>query len=216
MAYKPHFAVLIPLVLIASGEWRALGGAAASGVGLALLAAAVLGVDPWLAFLHKAAEPSAIFHSSSSNWRNIPSVMIMARSLGLDAGAASALHWIAAAAAAAGAIWSWRKTADPRLRAGALGAATLIVSPYLRIYDLALLILPIAALLVQTGIRRSVGEQAVLLAAWVLPAALLFGPLDVQYGPIVIVALMGLILWRVARADVHALTASLSRKVEIF
>ena len=147
MSYKPHFAVLVPLVLICGREWRALAAAIVSGAGLALLALAVFGADPWLAFVHKAIEPSSIFSSSSSAWRTIPSIMIMARSLG--AGRRSAPRCIAALAAAAtiGALWVWRKTGDPRLRAAALATATLIVTPYLRVYDLALLILPIAALL---------------------------------------------------------------------
>ena len=132
MTYKPHFAVLVPLVLICGREWRALGAAVVSGAGLALLALAVFGVDPWFAFVHKAIEPSSIFSSSSSDWRSIPSVMIMARTLGASAGLGAALHWSVAAAAAFGTFWVWRKTDDGLLRAAALATATLLVTPYLQ------------------------------------------------------------------------------------
>ncbi len=203
MSYKPHFAVLVPLALICGREWRALGGAIASGAGLLLLAVAVLGIDPWLAFLHKAAQPSAIFSSSSSAWRTIPSVMIMARSLGLDARLISVLHWSLAAAAAIGALWVWRKTGDGRLRAAALATATLIVTPYLRVYDLALLILPISVLLPGVETEIGIGELATVFAAWLLPAVLLFAQpsIQIQVGPVITVALMGLILWRSVRTS---------------
>ncbi len=202
MSYKPQFAVLAPLALICGREWRALAAAVVSGAALALLALAVLGVGPWLAFLHKAAQPAAIFSSSSSDWRSIPSVMIMARSLGLDAAVSSALHWSVAAAAAAGAMWIWRATSDWRIRAAALAAATLLVTPYLRVYDLALLILPIAVLLsgAEDGKRLGLGETALLFAAWLLPAALMVTRSPIQLGPLAPAALLGLLLWRVARA----------------
>jgi alpha-1,2-mannosyltransferase len=199
MTYKPQFALLVPLVLICGREWRALASAVVSGAALALLAAAVLGVDPWLAFLHKAAQPAAIFSSSSSDWRSIPSVMIMARSLGLGAGLSAAIHWCVAIAAAIGALWIWRRTSDLRIRAGALAAATLLVTPYLRAYDLVLLILPIAVLLTNAEGKLGLGEMIAVFAAWVLPAVLLFSSPPVQLGPVVSVALMGLMLWQVAR-----------------
>jgi hypothetical protein len=204
MSYKPHFAVLVPLVLICGREWRALAAAIASGAGLALLALVMLGADPWFAFVHKALEPSSIFSSSSSDWRSIPSVMIMARSLGVGAGLSSGLHWIVAAAAAVGALWVWRKTSDGQLRVAALATATLLVTPYLRVYDLALLILPVMALLPSAEDERRTIDLAVGCAAWLMPAVLLFSHSSVQLGPVVSVALMVLILLRVSRTPRRA------------
>jgi len=126
--------------------------------------------------------------------------MIMARSLGLDAHLSSAFHWSLAAAAAIGALWVWSKTRDGRIRAAVLATATLIVTPYLRIYDLALLIVPIAALLPRGENEVGISEQAILFVAWLLPVALLFGQPSIQVGPVITVALMGLILRRAFRA----------------
>jgi len=204
MSYKPHFAVLVPLVLICGREWRALAAAIAAGAGLALLALVMLGADPWFAFVHKALEPSSIFSSSSSDWRSIPSVMIMARSLGVGAGLSSGLHWIVAAAAAVGALWVWRKTSDGQLRVAALATATLLVTPYLRVYDLALLILPVMALLPSAEDERRTIDLAVGCAAWLMPAVLLFSHSSVQLGPVVSVALMVLILLRGSRTPRRA------------
>ena len=51
LAYKPQFGLLIPLVLAASGRWRAFFAAAATVIVLALLVTLAFGVDVWTAFL---------------------------------------------------------------------------------------------------------------------------------------------------------------------
>lgn len=188
ITYKPQFAVLVPLVLLAGREWRALTAAVISQAALVLLSAIVIGMGPWLAFLHRIAEPVAVFSSSSSDWRSIPSVMILARTLGFSARASTICHWIIAALATAGAIWVWRKTGDGPIRAGVLATATLLATPYLRGYDMALLVLPIAALL--PCARLTVIEKAVIFAGWLVPALLMFASPHIQFGPLVSLALL--------------------------
>jgi hypothetical protein len=186
MAYKPQLALLIPFALLAGREWRALVAAILSQTALMLLSLLVLGTEPWLAFLYKLAHPAAVFSSSSSDWRAIPSMMIFARTLGLGPPASSILHWSIAAVAAAGALWTWRRTEDGVIRAAVLAAAILLVTPYLRAYDLLLLALPIALLLRgPTGL----GEKAVIFATWLVPAVLMFSAPAIQFGPAVTAAL---------------------------
>ena len=80
------------------------------------------------------------------------------------------------------------------MRMAVLAAATLLVTPYLRAYDLVLLILPVAVLL--WG-RTGLVEKAIIFAAWLLPGVLMFTANAIQIGPIVSVALMGLLFWRI-------------------
>lgn len=186
MAYKPQLALLIPFALLAGREWRALTAAVLSQTALMLLSLLVLGIEPWLAFLYKLAHPAVVFSSSSSDWRAIPSMMIFARTLGFGTLTSTILHWSIAALAAAGTLWTWRRTQDGVVRAGVLAAAILLVTPYLRAYDMLLLVLPIALLL-----RGPTGlvEKAVIFAAWLLPALLMFSTPAIQYGPVVTAAL---------------------------
>ena len=51
LTYKPQFGLLFPVALLASRNWRALSGAAASSVGLALAAALAFGGRTWPWFL---------------------------------------------------------------------------------------------------------------------------------------------------------------------
>jgi len=194
ISYKPQLALLAPLALLAGREWRALGAAILSQLALILVSVALLGTEPWFDFLYKLAHPAAVFSSSSSDWRAIPSVMIFARTVVLGTGASSVLHWTIAAIAAAIALWTWHRTKDSRIRMAVLAAATMLVTPYLRSYDLLLLILPIAVML-----RGPTGwaEKLVLFAAWLMPGSLMFLPSPVQVAALVSAAVMGLLVPRV-------------------
>ena len=192
MAYKPQFSVLLPLVLLAGKEHRALAAAILSQAALMLLSATVLGTGPWLAFLHRITHPSTVFSSSSSDWRGIPSVMILARTLGMNEFASSLCHWGIAALATAIVIWTWWKTRSSALRLATLATATVLVTPYLRGYDMVLLVLPAAA--VMSLARLSITEKAVILCAWLMPAILTFTSSRIQFGPLVSLAMLAVVI----------------------
>src|SRR5439155_6941717 len=50
LAYKPQFAVLLPVALVAAGEWRAIASAGITAALLAGAAAAAFGPGVWAAF----------------------------------------------------------------------------------------------------------------------------------------------------------------------
>lgn len=193
LAYKPQLALLAPLALIAGREWRALAAAAASQAALAALSVAVLGIAPWIDFLHKISHPAAVL-ASSSDWRAVPSVMTFAKTIGLADQASAVCHWIIAALAASVTLWIWWRRHHPLLRLGVLAAATLLVTPYLRAYDLALTILPIAVVLIRAHITMP--EKAIVFTAWLIPAYLMFIPPQVQFGSLVSSLVLVSLLWR--------------------
>lgn len=190
LTYKPHFALLVPVVLLFGREWRAFAAAAASAAATIAASALVLGVAPWLAFIQRALHPMSVFSTSSSTASSVPSVMIMAQSLGLNAQVGAACHWLIAGVAAIAGVWIWRRSKDGLVRAAALAAATLLVTPYLRLYDLALLALPIAAMLEPKTGKPSLGAQTLAATAWLLPAVLLFTDPPVQLAPLAPLALL--------------------------
>jgi hypothetical protein len=197
IAYKPQLALIVPLVLIFGREWRALAAAAAGQVLLAVWATVALGANTWVAFANKLLQPSTVFSSSSSDWRAIPSVMILAKSLGLNPEASTILHWVIASLAAGAAMWIWSKNKEARIRAAALGTAALLVTPYLRGYDLALLVLPIMALL--PYISESIWGRSIIFLAWLLPAILMFTTPKIQFGALVSIGMMSLLVWYCAK-----------------
>jgi alpha-1,2-mannosyltransferase len=192
MAYKPQFAVLIPLALLAGKEFRALAAAIVSQAALMLLSAMVLSTGPWLAFLQRITHASTVFSSSSSDWRGIPSVMILARTLGMSEMSSTFCHWTVAALASILVVWTWLKTGSAALRLATLATATVLVTPYLRGYDMVLLVLPAAALM--SLARLGIAEKAVILCAWLMPAILTFVPSRIQFGPLVSLAMLAVVI----------------------
>jgi hypothetical protein len=148
----------------------------------------VLGNGPWIAFLHRITRPAAVFSSSSSDWHGIPSVMIFARTLGFAPFVSTLSHWTIAAIVAAIAMLIWWRTKDGAWRLAILAIATVLVTPYLRAYDLVLLVLPIATLISRA--RLTIIEKAVIFCGWIAPAILMFAPLRIQFGPVVSLALL--------------------------
>jgi alpha-1,2-mannosyltransferase len=193
LAYKPQLALLAPLALIAGREWRALAAAVVSQIVLAGLSVAVLGVEPWISFLHKVTHPAAVL-ASSSDWRAVPTIMTFAKTIGLAERTSAVCHLSGAALAAGAALWVWWKHQNPILRLGVLAAATLLIAPYLRAYDMALLVLSIAALMIRAPI--SVLEKAIVFSAWLAPAYLMFAPPPVQFGSLVSATLLVALVWR--------------------
>ena len=189
-AYKPHFAILIPFALAFGGEWKAL--TAAVGAGLAAVGTTVLafGIAPWAAFVAKLGDAPALAQSSSSDWRKIPSVLSVARNAGLGPSDAALLHIMVAALAFLLVMAVWRLSSDPKQRRAVLAVGALIVTPYLRNYDLALLIFPIAELVSRTEYGPAPATIALASVAWILPALQLLTNVSIQLTPIVLLALL--------------------------
>jgi hypothetical protein len=204
LCIKPQLGILFPLYLLCERQWRTLAAAA-------FFSTLTLAVS-WLAFgtatFVAAARSMAMFrHAIVENGGVIlygaPTVFGTLRSAGYSTTVSYAAHAGVAMLVIAVCVWLWRSACRFELRAASLPVATLMVQPYLIYYDLAWLALPMAWLAVDF-VRYSSNrfENAVLLAAWLVPAQGLFAVLSHrtgQWAPIVLVALLAIIVRR-ARA----------------
>jgi hypothetical protein len=199
LAFKPHLGLLIPIVLVASRNWRAFAGAAASAVGLTLASAAVFGLDAWRAFPDQLVTMRAVVEQGLLSAGKIQTVFAALRNWGAPLELAYGAQAVTAAVVAvAAAAFAWRHPRSTAL-GPALIAATLLVSPYLLDYDLLLAAIPLAWLYAEAragGFRP--WEKAVMLAAYVLPliARLLATQVQVTIAPLVLAALLTIILRR--------------------
>ena len=83
MAYKPQFGVLIPLVLAATGRWRAFVAAAATVAVLTLATFAAFGPEVWRAFFASAHLTRVeVLEQGGTGWHKIQSVFSMVRMWG--------------------------------------------------------------------------------------------------------------------------------------
>lgn len=203
LVIKPHLAVLLPLALAAGGYWRAFAGAALSSAGLLLAALLVFGTDVYQAFIAQIPLFSSIAEKGLVGWHKMASVYAALRLAGAGSQAAWSVHILVAGLGALAVGLVWRSKAELEAKAAMLAAASVLVSPYIYLYDTVLLVLPFVWL------ARSGEDARVLAALWIIPfiVALQNWGLNelVNPAPLLPVAMMGLI-WRRLRAEHGALS----------
>jgi hypothetical protein len=195
LAYKPQFGLLFPIVLLAAGRWRVIAGAAVSVALFGIVATVLFGIESWTGFLAQMSEadPRTLL-PATDGWVTMQSV----HGLMIRLGGGTALAWTCHLAVAAGTVVLvcrlWRGPAPHALKAAALSAGALLVTPYLISYDLVSAVVP-AAFLVGDGLSRGFlpGERSVLALCF----ALLFLSV-VPIGAVVLMALLGLAVRRAA------------------
>lgn len=112
-------------------------------------------------------------------------------------------------------LYVWLRTTDTGLRVAMLAMATMLTSPYLRVYELTWLGLAIAGYVgagIHHGLSRS--ERIVLATAWLLALFEFINPLLhlPQIGPIVLLAVAFMIVRRVVRLSRRQTAASADPK----
>ncbi len=206
LCYKPNLGLLIPVALLAAGEWVAFGAAAAAL--LACLGATVLlfGVESWTAFFHMAQHSVADAMDSGrvlSAARVDPTGALQA--LGLPVLVAR-IGWVCCAAMAAACVaLVWRR-GSLAVRNAVLAASVLIAAPFGLFYDLILCSLAAAWLVRAAGRTGFLPGEAptllLLMAATLLAAARFVAATGFPAGAVIGPALVALALrrWRVETA----------------
>ncbi len=196
LTYKPQFGLLFPLVLIADRRWLTIGAAAAVAIALATLAWLVFGTASWQAFVHwMPITGRVVLGEGHADFSRLQSVFGLIRAHG----GREALAWTAQAvlslAIAAGLVWLWRSRAPYDLKAAALGAGTLLATPYVYMYDLPVLAVAVAFLIryaLRTGFAAT--EVAGLAGAGAL--ILIFPLVKTQVGLAAVVIVLALVTHR--------------------
>jgi hypothetical protein len=205
LAYKPQFAVAIPLVLIVSGRWRALAAGAFTVAALAVAVTVLFGTDVWSAFLASMHfTRTVVLEQGNTGFNKIQSVFAWVRLWGGSVPLAYVLQGVASAAAAIALVFIWRKPASFADRGAALCLAALLTTPYCLDYDL-MVLAPAIALLGAQGLEFGFRpwEKSLLFLLWVVPilargvAAATLVPL----GPITLLLAGGFLMREALRSD---------------
>ena len=197
LCYKPHFALLVPVALLAGCHWRALAAAFGSAAALCGLSLIAFGWETWQGFIAAAAGSHATYASGRINFGGLITPFAGV----LLAGGSPNAAYIAQAAATFGAgllvAFVWRRGLPLPIRAATLAAATLVAVPVALIYDLMLAAVA-AAWLVRDPAGLACWERVALAALFVLSITPpgLAEAWRVPAGPIVTLALLALIAAR--------------------
>lgn len=145
LVIKPQLGLMIPVALVASRNWAALGAALASAALLLLIAFVALGPTVYSGFMALPMEFARFLADGRWSWNEVASLFATARYFGLDQTTAGAIHAVVAAGAAVMVWRAWRSGSAGK--EPLLAAATMLASPYLMTYDGVFLLLPFCWLL---------------------------------------------------------------------
>ena len=171
MAYKPQFGVLIPLVLAATGRWRAFVAAGATVVALTLATLIAFGPEVWRAFFASTHLTRVeVLELGGTGWHKIQSIFSIVRMWGGSIPLAYAAQGTLMLALAGALVWLWRSAAAYPLKAASLIVASLLATPYSLDYDFVALA-PAIAFLAVDGFSRgfSPWQKSALAFAWFMP-----------------------------------------------
>jgi hypothetical protein len=211
LLYKPQFALLVAPLLLVTGNWRAIAGAAASSLGLIAATLIAWGLPVWSAFLDSLPlTRQVVIESGATGWGKIDSPFAWARMWGGGVGFAYAVQALVTVGAI-GAALCLARAASPPLRNAAATAAVLLSTPYVLDYDFVVLGIGIA-FLVRDAIGRGFlpWEKSLLAFAWIAP---LFGRQLATFGLLPVGQLTALIVLALAIRRALQFDLAVARRV---
>lgn len=175
LTYKPQYGLLFPIALIAASHWRVFASASATTIVVLVLSWLAFGSDSWLAFFYWLPTSSQAFLSDGkAPWWKLQSLYAMVRYFG----GGEQLAWVfqfaftGIVAVVVGAMW--RSRIPYSLKAAALAVGTLLATPYIAVYDMTVLAIPVAFMVrigLRTGFRTyelpALGGAFILIACYV-------------------------------------------------
>lgn len=203
LSYKPHIAATVYAALLFGRYWQALGAALVVSVVLALISLITFGPEPWVGFLRETDVARAFLEEGKLRWSLMASVFAAARIVGISVPIAYVLQSVVACAALCTLVAVWRRHDIPlEQRVAVLVTIVPLMTPYVFSYDLVMMGFALVWLgwtAWETGFRR--GEPLVLALGWVIaPVGWLIADwTNVLVTPVVIIALLCIVLLRIAR-----------------
>lgn len=200
---KPQFGLLVPVALLASGQWRTIAGAGVSALALAALAALAFGPQVWGDWLAITQTAGDATDSGSIGFAKMVSLFAGLRLVGVPSGLAMAAQLgLTLAVAAVVAMACWRRSFTPAHAALVLAGAPL-ATPFVLDYDLLLTAFPLAYLFAQARERGFADWERITIAA-VFAAGVFARPLAISTSvpimPLLLIALF-VAVWRRVRTE---------------
>lgn len=199
LTFKPQFFVLVPLALIAAGQWRALWAAGLSALALAVASGLIFGWDLWLRWyplmVENLVNPDAKWIEYGRLWGN--SVYACASLLGAPQRLASAIQLLATILAAASVVLAFRARLSTMEKTAVFLTATVLAAPHSGPYDQVLLVVAAAYWLMTQGPAQPSWGWTLMFMIWLVPIIsppLLFAPS--RLAPLLTVTLIALVLRR--------------------
>lgn len=153
LSYKPQYGLLFPLVLIVASQWTVFVTAGIVAILMAIASWAVFGAEAWLAWWHWLPMASQAFLSEGrAPWGKMQSIFATVRFFDGTEHFAWICQWTMTALVACALVALWRSRVRYSIKAAGLATGTLLATPYLFLYDVMVLAIPVA-LFVRVGLK---------------------------------------------------------------
>jgi arabinofuranan 3-O-arabinosyltransferase len=182
LSYKPQYGLLFPIALIAASQWTAFWTAGVVAVTMAFVSWLAFGTESWQAFFHWMPMFSQAFLTEGrATWGKMQSIFALVRFFGGTEQLAWIFQWIMSGTVAIVLALMWRSKVRYSLKAAALATGTLLITPYLFMYDMMVLAVPVA-LLVRMGLASGFRDYELPALGCALALLLSFIPLVAPVG----------------------------------
>jgi alpha-1,2-mannosyltransferase len=207
LCYKPQFALVIPVALLAAGRWGVIAAAALAVIALAMASWFCFGIECWTAFLASTeTSRSVLLEQGSVGYEKLQSAFAAVRLWGGGVPLSYAVQGAVSALAVLATAWAWRTSNNRALNAALLMSATALTSPHMLDYDLVLLAPALAFLALvigEDGARDY--EKSLMALIWITPLLTrsVAGIAGIPLGLLATLALFALVLRRLYRQRDH-------------
>ena len=200
LCYKPQFALVIPVALLAAGRWRVITSAALTVVALIALSWFLFGADSWTGFAASTEmSRKVLLEQGSVGFEKLQSAFAAVRLWGGSVPLSYATQGLVSALAVLATAWGWRMSNDRALKAALLVSATALTSPHLLDYDLVMLgpALAFLALAIRDDGARDY-DKSLMALIWITPLLTrsVAGVVGIPLGLFATLALFALIVRR--------------------
>ena len=211
LCYKPQFALVIPVALLAAGRWGVIASAALTVAALVAVSSFCFGIDSWTAFLALSeTSRKVLLEQGSVGYEKLQSAFAAVRLWGGSVPLSYAVQGVVSALAVAATAWAWRVSDNRALKAALLVTATALTSPHLLDYDLVLVAPALAFLTLvmqQDGARYY--DKSLMALIWITPlmARSAAGLIGIPLGLLAMLALFVMVLRRLRQPRENAVPA---------
>jgi alpha-1,2-mannosyltransferase len=208
LTIKPQLGLLLPVMLVLTGQWRAFLAAIATIAALVVATGLLFGFEIWPEYIRQVLPiQSAILTEGQGIFTMMmPTVFMNARIAHLPLDVAWVLQIAMSLLAVAAVVWTYWRRRDPVLSVALFVTASFLVTPYAFNYDMVVFGWVIARLHEKGGVPL---DDRLAMAVWTLPVtAMLLGLFGIPGSALVLAAFAGRLLWRLKTSAVDAREAA--------
>jgi hypothetical protein len=171
LTFKPQFCILVPIALVAAGQWRALLASGLSALALMIASGLVFGFDLWLRWFpvifENLVSPNEKWIAFGRMWGH--SVYTCAVLLGAPDRLASLIQLLATLGAAVSVVFAFRSRLGTKEKTAVFLAATVLAAPHSGPYDGTLLVIAAAFWLMTRSRPLPLWCWTLAFMIWLLP-----------------------------------------------